>query len=358
MMNSSINCRPTASVGVGQTASASEALALQQPTTGSRFERMLHEHSLGDLRRGRVEIFQINVGKLCNQTCVHCHVNAGPGRKEVMTRETIDRIVDWLARTDIPKVDITGGAPEIIPDFRYLVERVKTLEPARHIVDRCNLTIFFEAGHEYLPEFLAQNRIEVIASLPCYTIKNVDMQRGDGVFAKSIRALQWLNELGYGTSPNLPLHLIYNPVGAYLPGPQAELEADYHRELREHFGIVFNRLYTITNMPIARFATWLDREGKFQQYMQLLVENFNPASVDGLMCRNTLSIGWRGEVYDCDFNQMLDMQWTRNGSGPPKPLYLWDLHPAELEGRPIMTDDHCFGCTAGAGSSCGGAILQ
>jgi radical SAM/Cys-rich protein len=310
------------------------------------------------LRRGKVEIFQINVGKLCNQTCVHCHVNAGPGRKEVMTRETIDRIVDWLARTDIPKVDITGGAPEIIPDFRYLVESVKALTPARHIMDRCNFTIFFEPGHEYLPEFLAANEIEVIGSLPCYTAGNVDMQRGEGSFKKSIRALQWLNKLGYGTEVKLSLHLIYNPVGAYLPGSQQELEADYHRELKEHFGIVFNRLYTITNMPIARFAAWLDRNGEYEKYMQLLIENFNPASADGLMCRNTLSIGWRGEVYDCDFNQMLDMQWQSNGSAPPRPLFLWDIDPAEIENRPILTGDHCFGCTAGAGSSCGGAIVK
>ncbi len=313
----------------------------------SRFDQTLG----APLRRGKVEILQINVGKLCNQTCVHCHVNAGPGRKEIMTRETIDRIVDWLAATDIPKVDITGGAPEIIPDFRHLVGRVTEL--GRHIMDRCNLTIFFEPGHEYLPEFLAEREIEVIASLPCYSAKNVDAQRGNGVFEKSIRALQRLNELGYGTLPKLPLHLVYNPVGAFLPGPQAELEADYHQALREHFGIVFNRLWTITNMPISRFAAWLHREGKYSEYMQLLIDNFNPASIAGLMCRTTLSIGWRGELYDCDFNQMLDLQW-QNG----KPLFLWDIDPAGLENRPIITGDHCFGCTAGAGSSCGGALVQ
>jgi radical SAM/Cys-rich protein len=325
-------------------------------TLEANFAATLHAHGMGELRRGKVEILQINVGKLCNQTCVHCHVNAGPGRKEVMTRETIDRIVDWLARTDIPKVDITGGAPEIIPDFRHLVDRVKLLD--RHIMDRCNLTIFFEPGHEDLPVFLAQHEIEVIASLPCYSAKNVDAQRGNGVFEKSIRALQWLNELGYGTLPKLQLHLVYNPVGAFLPGPQVELEADYHKELKEHFGIVFNRLYTITNMPIARFAAWLHREGKYEEYMRLLLENFNPAAVEGLMCRNTVSVGWRGEVYDCDFNQMLDMQWQRNGSEPPKPLFLWDIDPAELDGRRILTAEHCFGCTAGAGSSCTGALTR
>lgn len=307
------------------------------------------EQKVTGLRRGRTEILQINVGKLCNQTCVHCHVNAGPGRKEIMTRQTIDRVIDWLERTDIPKVDVTGGAPEINPEFRYLVERVKKL--GRHVMDRCNLTIFFERGHEYLPFFLAQHEIEVIASLPCYTAGNVEAQRGVGVFDKSIRALQWLNELGYGREPYLPLHLVYNPVGAFLPAAQAQLEADYHAELMKDFGVVFNRLYTITNMPIARFAAWLQREGKHDEYMRLLIENFNPAAVDGLMCRNTLSVGWRGEVYDCDFNQMLDMQW-KNG----KPLFLWDIDPAKIAGRSIMTGDHCFGCTAGAGSSCGGAL--
>jgi radical SAM/Cys-rich protein len=303
----------------------------------------------GPVRRARTEILQINVGKLCNQTCGHCHVNAGPGRKEIMTRATIDRIVDWLAPTDIPKVDITGGAPEIIPDFRYLVQRLKALD--RHILDRCNLTIFFEPGFADLPDFLAAHEIEIIASLPCYTPGNVDAQRGHGVFDKSIRALQWLNRLGYGTT--LPLHLVYNPVGAKLPGPQADLEADYHAELRDQFGIVFHRLYTITNMPIARFAAWLRQNGEYDRYLDLLIAHFNPAAVDGLMCRTTLSVGWRGEVYDCDFNQMLDMQW-RNGA----PLYLWDLAPADLAGREIWTGDHCFGCTAGAGSSCGGALVK
>jgi radical SAM/Cys-rich protein len=325
-------------------------------TLGTDFATALRTHGVGELRRAKTEVLQINVGKLCNLTCSHCHVNAGPGRKEVMTRATMDRIVDWLAQTDIPTVDITGGAPEIIPDFRYLVERIKALD--RHIIDRCNLTIFYEAGHEYLPEFLAKHEIEVIASLPCYSAKNVDAQRGHHVFEKSIRALQWLNELGYGTLPALPLHLVYNPIGASLPGPQAELEADYHRELKEHFGIVFNRLYTITNMPIARFAAWLQREGKYDEYLRLLVANFNPAAVEGLMCRTTISVGWRGEVYDCDFNQMLDLQWHRNGTEPYRRLFLWDIDPVEIENRPIATGDHCFGCAAGAGSSCTGALTQ
>jgi radical SAM/Cys-rich protein len=303
------------------------------------------------LRRGRTEILQINLGKLCNQTCVHCHVNAGPGRKEVMTRETVDRIVDWLEQTDIAKVDITGGAPEINPHFRYLVERVKALD--RHVMDRCNLTIFFEPGHEDLPVFLAQHQVEVIASLPCYSAKNVEEQRGQGVFDKSIRALRRLNELGYGHAPDRVLNLVYNPNGAFLPGAQSELEADYQDKLHRQFGITFDRLYTITNMPIARFAAWLEANGESERYMQLLVENFNPTALAGLMCRNTLSIGWRGEVYDCDFNQMLDLQW-RNG----RPLFLWDIDPARTNNRPIQTGDHCFGCTAGTGSSCGGALTE
>ncbi len=316
----------------------------------NRFDQKLGIHGL-TLRRGKVEILQINVGKLCNLVCNHCHVDAGPKRKEIMSRETVDRIVDWLAQTDIPTVDITGGAPEMMPDFRYLIEKIKSLTPSRHIIDRCNLTILIELGYEDLIHFLAKHEIEIIASLPCYSPKNVDAQRGDGVFDKSIQALQLLNQVGYGINPKLPLHLVYNPVGPFLPSSQEELETDYKTELKKHFGIIFNRLYTITNMPIARFAAYLRHHNQYGQYMDLLVNSFNPHAVDGLMCRNTLSIGWRGEVYDCDFNQMLDMQWE-NG----RDLFLWDIDPAKLEGRLIMTDNHCFGCTAGAGSSCTGAL--
>jgi len=313
-----------------------------------RFSSKLSTEGL-DLRRARTEILQINVGKLCNLTCDHCHVNAGPKRREIMTRETIDRILGWLEQTDIPIVDITGGAPEMIQDFRYLVAQVRTL--GRHVIDRCNLTILLEPGYEDLPAFLASNEVEIIASLPCYSTNNVDAQRGDGVFAASIKVLQLLNILGYGTNPRLPLHLVYNPVGDFLPGPQEELEADYKRELQQNFGIVFNRLFTLTNMPIARFGAYLKRNQKLDDYMELLVTSFNPRTVESLMCRNTISVGWRGEVYDCDFNQMLDLQW-RNG----RPLYLWDINAADVEGREILTGDHCFGCTAGCGSSCGGAL--
>jgi radical SAM/Cys-rich protein len=318
----------------------------------NRFDQTLARHGLA-LRRSRPEILQLNVGRICNLTCVHCHVNAGPARKEIMSRDTMDRVLDWLAQTDIATVDITGGAPEMIPDFRYLVNRLKALEQPRHIIDRCNLTILLEAGFADLPRFLADHGIEIIASLPCYSLKNVDAQRGEGVFDGSIRALQILNDLGYGTDPRLPLHLVYNPVGAFLPGPQGELQADYQVELRRQFGIVFNRLYTITNMPIARFAAFLRRHGQFEDYQELLVNAFNPATVDGLMCRNTLNIGWRGEVYDCDFNQMLELQWHHR-----RPLFLWDIDPAMLEHRNILTGDHCFGCTAWCGSSCTGSLAE
>jgi radical SAM/Cys-rich protein len=306
------------------------------------------------LRRARTEILQVNVGKLCNLTCMHCHVNAGPKRKEIMTRETIDRIIDWLAKSEIPTVDLTGGAPEMIPDFRYFIERVKALEPARHMIDRCNLTILLEPGYKDLAEILARHTVEIIASMPCYTPDNVDAQRGNGVFDGSIAALQLLNSLGYGNDPQLPLHLVYNPVGAFLPSPQAELEADYKRELQTHFGIVFNKLYTITNLPIGRFAAYLRHNSKLDEYMELLMIAFNPATIEGLMCRNTISVGWRGEVYDCDFNQQLDMQWQNpDESG----LFLWDIDPDKIDHRKITTGNHCFGCTAGAGSSCGGAIV-
>jgi radical SAM/Cys-rich protein len=319
----------------------------------NRFSHRLAAEGLR-LRRARPEILQVNVGKLCNLTCVHCHVNAGPKRKEIMTRETIDRIIDWLAKTNIPTVDLTGGAPEMIPDFRYFIERVNDLQPSRHVIDRCNLTILLESGYQDLAEFLAARKVEIIASMPCYSAENVNAQRGEGVFEGSLAALQLLNSLGYGIDPELPLHLVYNPVGAFLPPSQGELEVDYKRELKKHFGIVFNNLYALTNLPIGRFASYLRHNGKQEEYMQLLIHAFNPATINGLMCRNTISVGWRGEVYDCDFNQQLRMQWSSNGARGP--LFLWDIDPDSLENRKIMTGDHCFGCTAGAGSTCGGAI--
>lgn len=316
------------------------------------FAATLAQHGL-TLRRGRTEILQINVGKLCNLTCVHCHVNAGPKRKEIITRETIDAILDWLAHTNIHTVDLTGGAPEMIPDFRYLIERVRALPQITTIIDRCNLTILEESGYEGLAEFFAIHRLKIVASMPCYEAANVNAQRGEGVFDASIQGLQCLNDLGYGRTDDLVLDLVYNPNGAFLPPAQADLEADYKRELKAHFDIDFDHLYTITNMPVSRFSSWLRNQGKLADYMRTLVGAFNPASVAGLMCRNTLSIGWRGEVFDCDFNQQLGMQW-RNG----KPLFLWDLDADALDGRPIAMGEHCFGCTAGQGSSCAGSLTS
>jgi radical SAM/Cys-rich protein len=321
----------------------------------NRFATKLAEHAL-PLRHTKTEVLQINLGKLCNLTCIHCHVNAGPKRKEIMTRATIDQLIDWLAKTDIRTVDLTGGAPEMIPDFKYLVERLKALTPPRHIIDRCNLTILLEPGYEDYASFLARHEIEIIASMPCYSPENVNAQRGNGVFDASIKALQLLNSLGYGREPQLPLHLVYNPNGAFLPGPQEGLEADYKRELKEHFGVVFNKLYTITNLPIARFASYLKNNNLLGDYMALLNDAFNPATVNGLMCRNTINVSWQGEVFDCDFNQMLKMQWSRDG-GSGQGLHLWDVDPVQVENREIATGDHCFGCTAGAGSSCGGALV-
>ncbi|MDX2080600.1 MAG: arsenosugar biosynthesis radical SAM protein ArsS [Terrimicrobiaceae bacterium] len=313
----------------------------------SRFAQSLAASGLR-LTRTRTEILQINVGKLCNLTCTHCHVNAGPARKEIIERSTIERILAWLEPTSIPTVDLTGGAPEMIPDFRFFVTELRRQN--RRVIDRCNLTILLDPAHDGLAEFLAENEVEIVASMPCYSPENVNAQRGDGVFDASIAALQKLNGLGYGT--RLRMNLVYNPVGASLPGPQEELEADYKRELAANFGIVFDRLYTITNLPIARFASWLRHNNQLESYMDLLANAFNPATVAGLMCRNTINVGWRGEVFDCDFNQMLGLQW-RNG----RPLFLWDIDVESLEDRAIATGDHCFGCTAGAGSSCGGALV-
>jgi radical SAM/Cys-rich protein len=315
------------------------------------FSRTLATHGL-ELRRARTEILQLNVGKLCDLTCVHCHVNAGPKRKEIISRETVDRIVNWLTKTNIPIVDITGGAPEMAPDFRYLVEELRNIPQVEKIIDRCNLTILLAPGYEWLAAFLAAQRVGIVASMPCYQPANVHAQRGDGVFDRSIRALQLLNGLGYAQQPALNLDLVYNPNGDFLPPDQTELEADYKRELKLNFGIDFNRLYTITNMPIGRFAAWLRHNGRLDTYMELLMKAFNLASISSLMCRNTLSVGWRGEVYDCDFNQQLGMRWRKE-----KPLFVWDLDPNQLEGQSILLGNHCFGCTAGAGSSCGGALV-
>ena len=322
------------------------------PARATRFSRLLREQG-HELRRLRPRVLQLNLGKRCNLTCVHCHVNAGPRRKEMMSRRVLDRVLAWQAEARLPVVDLTGGAPEMIPDFPYLVRRLREAHPTAALIDRCNLTILLQPGFEDLAVFLAAHRVEIIASMPCYSAANVNAQRGEGVFDASIAALRFLNHLGYGLDPELPLHLVYNPGGAFLPGPQEELEADYKRELQTHFGISFNRLYALANLPVARFASWLRHNGHYERYMEVLVDAFNPATLKGLMCRDTLNVSWEGEVFDCDFNQMLSLPL---GAGTRRRTYLWEIDPAQLEGAHIATADHCFGCTAGAGSSCGGSI--
>jgi radical SAM/Cys-rich protein len=303
------------------------------------------------LSRGAVTTLQVNVGKVCNQACHHCHVEAGPARIETMTERTAERVLELLASSpDVGILDITGGAPELNANFRRMVESARDL--GRHVIDRCNLTVLFEPGQEETVDFLASNGVEIVASLPCYQSENVDRQRGLGVFDRSIEALRWLNARGYGREGSgLTLDLVFNPGGPSLPPEQASLEASYKRELFERFGIEFNRLLTLTNMPIRRFADYLERTGQTEEYMSLLVNHFNPDTIPGLMCTSLLSVGYDGRIYDCDFNQMLDMALA---AGPET---LWDLQSLdELVGRPVATGAHCFGCTAGTGSSCGGAL--
>jgi radical SAM/Cys-rich protein len=311
------------------------------------FDQKLAEQQL-TLRRARVETLQVNVGRKCNQACRHCHVDAGPWRTEMISQETARRVAAWIREHRPTVVDITGGAPELSQHFRFLVQTARGA--GSRVIDRNNLTILDEPGFEDLPDFLAQNAVEVVASLPCYLPDNVAKQRGAGVYEKSIRGLQKLNAVGYGRT--FPLHLVYNPVGASLPGPQAELEADYREALRREHGIEFTGLYTITNQPIARFADDLQKQEKWDAYLELLANSFNPTTVESLMCRTTISVGYRGEVYDCDFNQMLGLQ-RRNG----KPLYLWDITRESLASEEVITGVHCLACTAGAGSSCGGAVV-
>ncbi len=305
------------------------------------------------LRKRKVEILQVNMGRYCNQACLHCHVEAGPTRTELMTLETVESVVRFLEKSDIHTVDITGGAPELNPHFDYLVERCVQL--GRHVMDRCNLTVIFEEGKEYLPDFFQKNRVELICSLPCYTEENVDQQRGKGTFHQSIRALQQLNRLGYGvTNTGLELQLVYNPVGTHLPPPQEQLEQDYRKILKEEFGIVFNHLFCLTNMPITRFEKFLKVRNEYHRYLDLIESAFNPATLDKVMCRNLWSVGWEGSIYDCDFNQMLELPiLNRQGN----PLKIWDLCTNGLEDQSIIVGDHCYACTAGAGSSCGGSLI-
>ncbi|GIW42063.1 MAG: radical SAM/Cys-rich domain protein [Candidatus Binatia bacterium] len=318
-----------------------------------RFDSVLREHGLGPLRRARVRTLQVNVGKLCNQACHHCHVDAGPRRTEVMSRPVAERVVELLgADRGVETLDVTGGAPELNPNFPFLVEEARKL--GRRVIDRCNLTVLFEPGMEWLPEFFVRHQVELVCSLPCYTAENVDRQRGHGVFDRSIAALRLLNRMGYGLEGSpLALDLVYNPLGAFLPPPQKELEARYREELRRLFGIEFRRLLTITNMPIRRFAQQLHRWGRYDEYMGLLVNHFNPVTVEGLMCRTLVSVDWEGRLYDCDFNQMLELPLAFRG----RPVTVWDVDDfSEFEGRLVTVAEHCFGCTAGAGSSCGGAL--
>ncbi len=326
--------------------------ALNRLPLARGFAEALAADGLHPLRPTAISIFQINVGKLCNQTCRHCHVDAGPDRREVMTRETMAQCLAALRPTAIPTVDITGGAPELNPDFRWLVAQCTAL--GRHVIDRCNLTILDLPAYTDLPDFFAEHRVEVVCSLPHYRQLNTDAQRGDGVFEKSIAGLRKLNAAGYGQpGSGLRLVLVTNPVGAFLPGGQASLEREWKRELDRLYGVRFDALHTITNMPISRFLEWLIDSSNLEDYMERLVTAYNPAAARAVMCRNTLSVGWDGTLYDCDFNQMLDLPLRA-----PAPRHIADFDLAALEARAIVTGRHCFGCTAGAGSSCGGATVD
>ena len=325
--------------------------------SGAEQLRVLQRLELSDfkasIRPAALEIFQINVGKLCNMSCRHCHVDAGPDRTaEVMSRETVDLCLAALDRTAATTVDITGGAPELNPHFRYLVD--ECVARGKRVIDRCNLTVLLTGPCRDLPEWFAQRGVEIVCSLPHYRKRNTDLQRGEGTFEKSIEALQRLNAAGYGRGdPRLRLVLMHNPVGAYLSGDQKSMEKEWKQGLAANHGVTFDALISLNNMPISRFLEWLQASGNLQGYMELLVNAYNPATVPGLMCRNTISVGWDGRLYDCDFNQMLELEARGPGGAA---LHIRDFDPARIRGRSIVTGRHCFGCTAGAGSSCGGAV--
>jgi radical SAM/Cys-rich protein len=320
-----------------------------QEPSGS-FDRVLRQHGLSPLCRDDSVDLQLNLGYLCNQACTHCHVDAGPKRTELMTQKTMNRILTWCKQHGIRRVDLTGGAPELNPHFRYLGEALTGSGIA--ITSRCNLTLLSEPGQGDLGEWYADHRVRLVCSLPCYTQHTVDEQRGRGVYERSIAGLKALNQLGYGDDQSLVLDLVYNPSGAYLPPSQASLEAQYRERLMDEHAIVFDRLLTLTNLPINRFAHQLKRSGDYARYLGLLEQHFNPDTVPALMCRTTLSVDWQGRVFDCDFNQLTHVPL---GDGPS--TYLWDLYPAELFGQRIAVRSHCLGCTAGAGSSCAGALV-
>lgn len=308
------------------------------------------------IHRQRLDTLQVNLGYLCNQSCVHCHVNAGPTRTELMSRELVELVLQVLSARHISTLDLTGGAPEMNPEFRYLVHAARAMQVT--VIDRCNLSILLEPGQEDLAQFLAAEGVQITASLPCYSQANVDSQRGKGVFDKSIQALRMLNDLGYGRDPTLKLNLVYNPQGPVLPPPQAELQAAYQQRLKDDFGIVFDELLTITNMPISRFGSILLSKGQFSNYMNLLKENYSEANLGAVMCRSMLSVDWQGFLYDCDFNQMLAMAMPSpvDPNKTERAPHLQDLLAADSIGQVIGVGDHCYGCTAGQGSSCGGAL--
>ena len=303
------------------------------------------------IRRAALVTLQVNLGYLCNQQCLHCHVDASPRRREIMSAETIQQVLDFLRDSGVQRLDLTGGAPEMNPAFMRLVEEARDM--GVHVIDRCNLTVLMEEDYRDMAAFLAAQQVEIVASMPCYLEENVDAQRGKGVFGQSIRALQLLNRLGYGTDEALLLNLVYNPQGINLPPPQQQLEQDYKEKLRRDYGILFNKLFTITNMPIKRFGSTLLSKGQFEEYMQLLKSTYNEKSLPAVMCRTTLSVDWQGYVYDCDFNQILGLP-AGLSSGK---VHLRDLAQTDFNGRDIAIMDHCYGCTAGMGSSCGGALV-
>jgi radical SAM/Cys-rich protein len=313
---------------------------------------LLLETDFPAIRRGPLETLQVNLGYQCNQSCVHCHVNAGPRRTEIMSADIVDAVIDFLARSQISTLDLTGGAPELNPHFRRLASAARSLDIA--VIDRCNLTILLEPEQRGTDRFLAENQVKIVASLPCYIKDNVDAQRGDGTFAGSIEALRRLNFLGYGKADSgLELDLVYNPQGAVLPPPQQALEQDYRQHLESRYGIQFNRLRTLTNMPIKRFGSTLISQGRFADYMQLLRSTHQESNLAGVMCRTLLSVDWQGWLYDCDFNQMLGMPTQHGGHGR---AHISGINAADLAGAAIQVADHCYGCTAGQGSSCGGAL--
>jgi radical SAM/Cys-rich protein len=337
---------PLADVGVQR--AALDAVPLADPMHGD-FDRHLERAGLFPLRATGIEVLQLNLGRVCNQTCAHCHVDAGPDRVEDMRRDTAEACLAVLAASDVPTVDITGGAPEMSGVFRFVVEEARSL--GRKVMDRCNLTVLLAKRYEDLPEFLARHEVEVVCSLPHYRKLNTDRQRGEGVFESSLEGLRRLNAVGYGRDPRLRLVLVTNPVGAFLPPAQAALEVEWKREMRRLWGIEFDALHTITNMPISRYLEWLMESGNLAAYLEKLVSAFNPAAARGVMCRTMLSVAWDGTLHDCDFNQMLGL-----GLAPGLPANIRDVDLARLAARRIVTGRHCFGCTAGAGSSCGGSV--